>query len=136
MLPADDMSFGFDNNGGVLKMTPSLLDRYMATARHVSRLAIGSASIQPTAETFRLRADLSQDISFDSLPIGTRGGTAIKYQFPLDAEYSIAVEPLAGGADAHQLEVSIDGERVKVFTVGGRRHRRGSCRRRLRRSRR
>ncbi len=41
---------------------PSLLDRYMATARHVSRLAIGSASIQPTAETFRLRADLSQDI--------------------------------------------------------------------------
>jgi mono/diheme cytochrome c family protein len=122
MLPADDMSFGFDNNGGVLKMTPSLLDRYMATARHVSRLAIGSASIQPTAETFRLRADLSQDISFDSLPIGTRGGTAIKYQFPLDAEYSIAVEPLAGGADAHQLEVSIDGERVKVFTVGGRRN--------------
>ena len=121
MLPADDMSYGFDNNGGVLKMTPSLLDRYMATARHVSRLAIGSPTIQPTAETFRLRADLSQDIGFDSLPIGTRGGTAIKYQFPLDAEYSIQVEPLTGGADAHQLEVSIDGERIKVFTVGGRR---------------
>ena len=135
MLPADDMSFGFDNNGGVLKMTPSLLDRYMATARHVSRLAIGSATIQPTAETFRLRADLSQDISFDSLPIGTRGGTAIKYQFPLDAEYSIAVEPLTGGTDAHQLEVSIDGERVKLFTVGGRRPP-GRCRRRLRRPRR
>ena len=121
MLPADDMSYGFDNNGGVLKMTPSLLDRYMATARHVSRLAIGSPTIQPTAETFRLRADLSQDISFDTLPLGTRGGTAIKYQFPLDAEYSIEVEPLTGGTDAHQLEVSIDGERIKVFTVGGRR---------------
>ena len=100
MLPADDMSYGFDNNGGVLKMTPSLLDRYMATARHVSRLAIGSPTIQPTAETFRLRADLSQDISFDTLPLGTRGGTAIKYQFPLDAEYSIEVEPLTGGTDA------------------------------------
>jgi len=121
MLPADDMSFGFDNNGGVLKMTPSLLDRYMATARHVSRLAIGSTSIQPTAETFRLRADLSQDIAFDSLPLGTRGGTAIKYQFPLDAEYTISIEPLTGGNDAHQLEVTIDGERVKLFTVGGRR---------------
>ena len=68
-------------------MTPSLLDRYMATARHVSRLAIGSPTLQPTAETFRLRADLSQDISFDTLPLGTRGGTAIRYQFPLDAEY-------------------------------------------------
>jgi mono/diheme cytochrome c family protein len=121
MLPADDMSYGFDNNGGVLKMTPSLLDRYIATARHISRLALGSSSIQPTAETFRLRADLSQDIAFDSLPLGTRGGTAISYNFPLDGEYSIEVEPLAGGTDAHQLEVSIDGERVKVFTVGGRR---------------
>ena len=121
MLPADDMSYGFDNNGGVLKMTPSLLDRYLATARHVSRLAIGSPSIQPTAETFRLRADLSQDIAFDSLPLGTRGGTAIRYHFPLDGEYAIEVEPLSGGNDAHQLEVSIDGERVKVFTVGGRR---------------
>ena len=121
MLPADDMSYGFDNNGGVLKMTPSLLDRYIATARHISRLAMGSPSIQPTAETFRLRADLSQDIAFDTLPLGTRGGTAIRYHFPLDGEYSIEVEPLSGGNDAHQLEISIDGERVKLFTVGGRR---------------
>ena len=121
MLPADDMSYGFDNNGGVLKMTPSLLDRYIATARHISRLAIGSPSIQPTAETFRLRADLSQDIAFDSLPMGTRGGTEIRYHFPLDGEYSIEVEPLSGGNDAHQLEISIDGERVKLFTVGARR---------------
>ena len=42
LLPADDMSYGFDNIAGVLKMTPSLLDRYMAAARQVSRLAIGS----------------------------------------------------------------------------------------------
>jgi mono/diheme cytochrome c family protein len=121
MLPADDMSYGFDNMAGVLKMTPSLLDRYMAAARHISRLAIGSASIPPTAETFRLRADLSQDVSFDSLPLGTRGGTAIRYHFPLDAEYVIAFDTLAGGNDAHQLEISIDGERVRLFTIGGRR---------------
>src|SRR5439155_25112014 len=92
LLPADDMSYGFDNIAGVLKITPSLLDRYMAAARHISRVAIGSTTIPPTAETFRLRADLSQDISFDSLPIGTRGGTAIRYQFPLDAEYVIGIE--------------------------------------------
>jgi mono/diheme cytochrome c family protein len=120
MLPADDMSYGFDNIAGVLKMTPSLLDRYMAVGRHISRLAIGSPAVQPTAETFRLRADLSQDVSFDSLPIGTRGGTAIRYHFPLDAEYAIEIEPLSGGSDSHQLEVTIDGERVRVFTVGGR----------------
>src|SRR3989441_7067730 len=121
MLPADDMSYGFDNIAGVLKTPPSPPDRYMAAARHISRVAIGSPTIPPTAETFRLRADLSQDISFDSLPIGTRGGTAIRYQFPLDAEYVIGVEPLAGGTDVHQLEVTIDGERVRMLTIGPRR---------------
>jgi mono/diheme cytochrome c family protein len=121
MLPADDMSYGFDNIAGVLKITPSLLDRYMATARHISRVAVGSPTVPATAETFRLRADLSQDVSFDSLPLGTRGGTAIHYQFPLDAEYTIEVEPVAGGNDTHQLELSIDGERVHLFTIGPRR---------------
>jgi mono/diheme cytochrome c family protein len=117
LLPTDDMSYGFDNIAGVLKVTPSLLDRYMAAARQISRLATGDQSIPPTAETFRLRADLSQDESFDGLPMGTRGGTSIKYLFPLDATYSIKVEPLGGGADAHQLEVSVDGGRVHLFTL-------------------
>src|SRR2546425_3355662 len=93
----------------------------MAAARHISRVAIGSTTVPPTAETFRLRADLSQDISFDTLPIGTRGGTAIRYQFPLDAEYVIGIEPLAGGNDTHQLEVTVDGERVRMLTIGPRR---------------
>ena len=65
LLPADDMSYGFDNIAGVLKITPSLLDRYMAAARQISRVAIGNPTIAPTAETFRLKADLSQDMAFD-----------------------------------------------------------------------
>jgi len=117
MLPADDMSYGFDNIAGVLKMTPSLLDRYMAAARQISRLAVGNPALPPTAETFRLRADLSQDESFDTLPIGTRGGVSIRYQFPLDGDYSIKTEPLGGGADPHDLEVSLDGVRVRVFRL-------------------
>ena len=115
LLPADDMSYGFDNIGGVLKITPSLLDRYMVAARQIARAAVGDPMLSPTAETFRLKADLSQDTSFDNLPLGTRGGTVINYQFPLDADYVIKVEPLGGGADAHDLEVSIDGARVKLF---------------------
>ena len=82
-LPADDMSYGFDNIAGVLKFTPSLLDRYMAAARKVSRVAVGDRAVPLTAETFRLKADLAQDDEFDNLPLGTRGGTAIHYQFPL-----------------------------------------------------
>jgi mono/diheme cytochrome c family protein len=117
LLPADDMSYGFDNIAGALRITPSLLDRYMVAARKISRVAVGNPAFPPTAETFRLKADLSQDERFDSLPLGTRGGTSIAYQFPLDADYRIKVEPLGGGADPHDLEVSIDGARVKVFKV-------------------
>jgi len=120
MLPADDMSYGFDNIAGVLKVTPSLLDRYMAAARQISRVAVGNPSIPATAETFRLRADLSQDESFDFLPLGTRGGAAIPYTFPLDADYIVKVEPLGGGADTHQLEVTIDGERARLITLNPR----------------
>ena len=120
MLPADDMSYGFDNIAGVLKITPSLLDRYLAAARQVSRVAIGNRDLPPTAETFRLRADLSQDESFDNLPIGTRGGTSIRYHFPLDAEYVIKVEPLGGGTDSHQLELSLDGARMQLFELSPR----------------
>ena len=121
LLPADDMSYGFDNMAGVLKITPSLLERYLAAARHISRVAVGNAKLPPTAETFRLKADLAQDNGFDELPIGTRGGTAIKYQFPLDGDYTIAIEPLGGGAEPHELEVSVDGARVKLFTLSARR---------------
>ena len=120
LLPADDMSYGFDNIAGVLRITPSLLDRYVAAARKISRGAIGDLTIAPTAETFRLKADLSQDIAFEDLPLGTRGGVSIPYQFPLDAEYVFRVEPLGGGADSHELELAIDGARVRVFELNAR----------------
>ena len=120
LLPADDMSYGFDNIAGVLRVTPSLLDRYVASARKISRSAVGDPAIAPTAQTFRLKADLSQDVAFEGLPLGTRGGVSIPYQFPLDAEYTVSVEPLGGGADPQQLEVAIDGARVRVFELNAR----------------
>ena len=117
LLPADDMSYGFDNIAGVLKVTPSLLDRYVTASRQIARLAIGDPNLPPTAETFRLKADLSQDETFNDLPLGTRGGAAIRYYFPLDAEYAVRIEPLGGGTDSHDLEVSVDGARVRLFTL-------------------
>src|SRR5262249_35233955 len=120
LLPTDDMSYGFDNIGGVLKITPSLLDRYMVAARQIARVAIGDPVLPPTAETFRLKSDLSQDFSFDDLPMGTRGGTAIRYHFTLDADYVIKIEPLGGGADQHLIEVALDGARVQLIKLGAR----------------
>ncbi|HEX7237488.1 MAG TPA: DUF1587 domain-containing protein, partial [Gammaproteobacteria bacterium] len=41
LLPADDSSYGFDNVAGSLGVSPVLLERYVAAAGKISRLAIG-----------------------------------------------------------------------------------------------
>jgi hypothetical protein len=124
LLPADDQSYGFDNIAGVLKISPTLLERYMGAAREVSRLAIGDPRIAPRADTFRLRMDFGQYGNVDGLPLGTRGGTAIQYHFPVDGEYNIKVVALglqeAPGAvfkEDHELEITINGERVKLVEI-------------------
>ena len=59
-LPADDSSFGFDNIGGVLKMSQSLMERYLAAARSISRLAVGSPPPAVSADTYEAAQDLPQ----------------------------------------------------------------------------
>ncbi len=122
LVPADDQSYGFDNIAGVLKVSPTLLERYMNAARFISRLAVGASPMAPTGETFRIVSDLSQYGHQDGLPFGTRGGLSVSYNFPRDGEYDIelAMLDLFAGApirEPHQLEVSVDGERVALFPL-------------------
>jgi hypothetical protein len=126
LIPADDHSYGFDNIAGVLKMSPTRLNQYVSAAREISRMAVGASAITPTAETFRLRSDLSQYHQDADLPLGTRGGMAIRFNFPRDGEYTFRIELLDfmvqhGSFDEvkepHELELSIDGERLKVWLL-------------------
>jgi mono/diheme cytochrome c family protein len=119
LLPADDASFGFDNIASALKVNQSLMEQYVTAARKISRLAVGGAPPAPAAETFRVPSTLSQRDQIDGLPFGTRGGTLINYTFPVDAEYVVRVEYTGGAKSAtpHELEVSLDGERVKLLVL-------------------
>jgi hypothetical protein len=123
LLPGDESSFGFDNIT-VGELSPTLLERYLGAARKISRMAVGSAVKAPGGETILLPQDLTQEEHFDELPFGTRGGTAVAYTFPQDAQYDIQlklsrdrnehIEGLAGPTD---VELLLDGNRVRVFTV-------------------
>jgi len=124
LLPADEASYGFDNIAGVLKLSPTLLERYLAAADEVSRLAVGTPSPFVNIDWFRVPDDRSQEKRLPGLPFGTRGGTLVEYHFPADAEYEVAVElardlneqmPLY--AEEQTLEIAIDGERVALFTL-------------------
>ena len=117
LLPADDTSYGFDNIAGALAVSPTLLERYLSAARKISRLAVAAPVPSPTAETFRVRSDLPQDDRLDGLPFGTRGGVLIRYNFPQDADYVIKVEPNGRPTEPHEIEVTLDGERVQLFTL-------------------
>ena len=121
LLPADDTSYGFDNIAGVLGVSPTSMERYLAAARKISRLAVGSPMPSATAETFRIASDLGQDEHVAGLPFGTRGGMLLDYNFPEDAEYVISVQPDGPlYIEPHELEVMLDGERIELFTVGRR----------------
>ena len=126
LLPPDDVSYGFDNIAGVLKISPTLMERYLVAAQRVSRLAIGTPQPAPNVDYFRVADDLSQESHLPGLPLGTRGGIRIPYVFPMDGEYEIRPrltrdlnEGMPNYLEAQHLEISLDGERVAVFTLPG-----------------
>ncbi|PWU09323.1 MAG: hypothetical protein C5B51_06465 [Terriglobia bacterium] len=126
LLPADDSSDGFDNVADALAVSPALLERYVAAAEKISRIAIGDSTISPVTATYRAASDLSQADHLEGLPLGTRGGLVMRHTFPLDAEYSFKVRarPAAIGLGAvgfhdEDLEVTLNGERIKLVKAGG-----------------
>src|SRR5215472_6696290 len=126
LLPADDESNGFDNIADVLKLSPSLLEQYLAASRKISSLAVGDPAQPVVTQVFRTAPDLAQDEHVEGLPLGTRGGLLIHENFPLDGVYDFRVFLLRnivgymkGLEWGHQLEITIDGERVFIAPVGG-----------------
>ncbi len=125
-LPADDEGYGFDNIADILRVSPSLLDQYLSAANRIAALAVGDMKTPVVNAVYRAPPDLAQDKHVEGLPLGTRGGILIEHYFPLDAEYDFAVflqrnivGYMTGLEWPHQLEITIDGERVFLAPVGG-----------------
>lgn len=118
-LPADDASFGFDNIGGVLRISQSLLERYLNASRVISRLAVGSPPPAPFSEEFRAAQDEQQQDRATGMPFGTRGGMLVPYHFPLDADYDlkIRVSGARGLDEQNRIEVTVDGEPIDLSAV-------------------
>ena len=123
LLPADESSRGFDNQT-VSDLSPMLLERYLAAARRISRLAVGRPGRSPDGDTFRIRPDITQEEHVAGLPLGTRGGALIAYTFPRDGEYEVELrlardrnEHVEGLNAAHDVELLLDRERVALFKL-------------------
>ncbi|MBC60751.1 MAG: hypothetical protein CMQ35_09035 [Gammaproteobacteria bacterium] len=118
-LPADDAGYGFDNIGGVLRMSQALLERYLDAGRTISRLAVGNPPSTTFSETYRTEQDEQQHERATGMPFGTRGGMLVPYLFPVNADYDLRVQlgGTRGLRDEYQLEVTIDGEPLELINV-------------------
>jgi hypothetical protein len=127
LLPPDDAGYGFDNIGDVLSVSPVLMEGYLSAARKISRSAIGDREATPIFTNYDLPRFLMQvERMGEDLPLGSRGGMAVRYNFPLDAEYVLRIRLQKNGytytlgtEHARQIDVRIDGQKIKQFTVGG-----------------
>jgi hypothetical protein len=116
-LPPDDSGYGFDNIGDVLTVSPLHMEKYLANARRISRLAIGTLKPSSALERFTPPRGTAND-SIDGLPLDERGGILIHRYFPFDAEYSILVRVRGNpgpGMPPAKLDLRIDGQRLKLY---------------------
>ena len=128
LIPADAPDqYGFDNNAEVLALSPLSVERYVNAAHKVAELAVGASPRGASIETYDVPLNLIQgDRSSEDLPFGSRGGAAIEHLFPVDGEYRITVKLqtnyvdfVRGFDEAHEMELSLDGEYLQTYAFGG-----------------
>jgi len=128
LLPADEPDQQtFDNVASVLSVSPALLENYLSAAYRVSRLAVADPGAPPAVEVYPVPMALTQDERVsDDLPFGSQGGVAFRHQFPAAGDYTITVtlrrqlyRYIIGMGEPHQIDVRLDGVRLRRFTIGG-----------------
>lgn len=116
-LPPDDSGYGFDNIADVLTVSPLHMEKYLASARRIARLAVGTLKPSLSSEKITPARGTASD-AIDSLPPNERGGIRFRRYLPFDAEYSFLIRvhgnPAPGFPPA-KLDLRIDGKRVKLF---------------------
>ncbi len=126
LLPPDDAAYGFDNISDALGLSPALQEHYLSAALKIGALAVGDPHVTPGSETYRIKQDLSQNQHIEGMPLGTIGGTRVRYNFALDGEYILQAKLyrtnlniMRGLSTEHQVEFAVDGQRVRLATLGG-----------------
>ena len=117
-LPPDDTGYGFDNIGDVLTISPLHMEKYLANARRIARLALGTLKPSTALEKFTPPRGTAGNDEIDALPLNERGGILIHRYFPFDAEYSILVRVRGNpgpGMPPAKLDLRIDGQRVRLY---------------------
>ncbi|HVW08189.1 MAG TPA: DUF1592 domain-containing protein, partial [Bryobacteraceae bacterium] len=108
LLPGDDSGYGFDNIADVLSVSPVLLEKYMSAARKIASSAVGAMDIPAEETEFVVPFGTPTDVRVNSdLPLGSRGGYSVHYNFPEDAEYVIRVTMAQGNDRGNHVDTRL-----------------------------
>jgi hypothetical protein len=129
LLPSDGGDFGFDNIATALTTSPLLLERYLTAALRIAEVAVGDSEVEAGTQTFSIATVVTQRQHVEGLPLGTRGGTLVHYDFPADGEYVFNGKLLdtvaegyvgiEGHESPYQFIVTVDGQRVFTVPISG-----------------
>ena len=129
LLPPDGRTGGFDNMAEALTVTPALMQAYVRAADAIARLAIGDPEAVVAIKQYDVPKVVNQMRHVEGTPFGTRGGLSVIHNFPADGTYTFRMQlwyvdtgdligrELPESLQYQELEISIDGERVAVFTI-------------------
>jgi hypothetical protein len=78
---------------------------------------VGDPAMPVMVNIHRLDPEHPQDERVEELPFGTRGGIAVRSEFPVDGTYIVRVD--VGNAQGHELEILVDGERAALRSLSG-----------------
>jgi len=125
-FPQDDSGYGFDNNGDVLSLSPTLFEKYLLAAERVARAALlgptprGAALVRlkPRRATIEPSAIALND--YDATGLSLANSLHAVHRFPVDGEY--VLRAVLGGsrpAGSEPLEVGlfVDGHEQAVLTL-------------------
>jgi mono/diheme cytochrome c family protein len=108
-FPADDSGYGFDNIGDVLSLSPVLMEKYLAAAEQIAKMAIMTGGLaRPTLDRYKADRASQLGLVFEA-----------RHRFPVTAEYELRAilagrRPLAG--EQHlRVAFSLDDRLVKTL---------------------
>ncbi|MGD1070029.1 MAG: DUF1592 domain-containing protein [Bryobacteraceae bacterium] len=134
-FPQDDSGYGFDDIGDVLSLSPVLMERYLAAAEKISRLAVfGPANMKPFLARFqpptRRRLESAGDkvtipayyslTDYDETGLALPSALHFNYLFPVDGEYvfrSTVGSKRPDGSEPVDVAVWLDGKIATTFSV-------------------
>ena len=134
-FPQDDSGYGFDNNGDVLSLSPVLMEKYLAAAEKVARLAVfGHEQLKPTMvrhqPTLRRRLEKAGPpvtippqytlTNYDFTGLGQPSALHFKHFFPADGEYSFRMTTYRNrprGSDPVEMALWVDGKVAKTVQL-------------------